>query len=579
MPTQDIPRHSEPVAVPTQPASASTSSFSSRRRRRASSPEQTSANQPKRRSHMSRTSTVRSRLAQMGSYVMSTLMPTSNSSSSSSSSSTGASLPLSPEPTLASTPSGSASGLPTPSGASSVLNEPQTSSPLRRYMQSSSTSTSTSSSSLTPSGPAIPSILQRPSNRFFHPRSSSSQNAASSSNSNDQPTLPVRSPHPPTRDSVMEDQATVLARLLAIAATATASSLVENGRSRNSNLLRGSGFGRSSSSPTTFNSQGSDNSFDGFLAGLRSGLIATELSNSLYNAHQSSPRRAMNFFRMFRFTPSSERSQGDEPTMVPILIVGVRAVENDPASTEDSPRPQRRRSEGSGLFSMFDSTDHEEEEDLFNTPNSWLRPDLGPTSTQSSNTSPNIPMNTLNDRYDTESTEADQDSDTEQGNDQSRQSWIVYVFGGTYPENHPILLAPTLFSDDPSYEDLMVLESFMGQVKPPVATAEEVEEAGGLLKVVSTSGELTYLEGTTKDGELLNETVEGRCQICLSDFELEQECRKLTQCKHTFHRECIDQWLITGRNSCPLCRGEGVMKQDKTEASPEVNAEASGASA
>lgn len=579
MPPHNIPRHSEPVSVPTQPVSASTSSFSSRRRRRASSPEQTSANQPKRRSHMSRTSTVRSRLAQMGSYVMSTLMPTSNSSSSSSSSSTGTSLPLSPEPTLASTPSRSASALPTPSGATSVLNEPQTSSPLRSYMQSSSTSTS--SSSLTPSGPAIPSILQRPSNRFFHPRSSSNQNAASSSNSNDQPTQPVRSSHPSTRDSVMEDQATVLARLLAIAATATASSLVENGRSRNSNLLRGNGFGRSSSSPTTINnnSQGSDNSFEGFLAGLRSGLIATELSNSLYNAHQSSPRRAMNFFRMFRFTSSSERSEGDEPNMVPILIVGVRAVENDPATNEDSPRPQRRRSEGGGLFSMFDSSDHDEDEDLFNTPNSWLRSDLGPTLTQSSNISPNVPMNTLNDRYDNESTEADQDSDPEQGNDQSRQSWIVYVFGGTYPENHPILLAPTLFSDDPSYEDLMVLESFMGQVKPPVATAEEVQEAGGLLKVVSSSGELTYFEGTNKDGEVINETVEGRCQICLSDFELDQECRKLTQCTHTFHRECIDQWLITGRNSCPLCRGEGVMKQDKTEASPGVNAGASGASA
>lgn len=61
-------------------------------------------------------------------------------------------------------------------------------------------------------------------------------------------------------------------------------------------------------------------------------------------------------------------------------------------------------------------------------------------------------------------------------------------------------------------------------------------------------------------GTLENEEVRPgeRCLICLSSYETDEECRQLKTCGHMFHKECIDQWLLTGRNSCPLCRGEGV---------------------
>merc|ERR1719408_171130 len=32
------------------------------------------------------------------------------------------------------------------------------------------------------------------------------------------------------------------------------------------------------------------------------------------------------------------------------------------------------------------------------------------------------------------------------------------------------------------------------------------------------------------------------CMICLADFELGQECRKLP-CGHVFHQSCVDEWL------------------------------------
>lgn len=342
----------------------------------------------------------------------------------------------------------------------------------------------------------------------------------------------------------MEDQATVLARLLAIAATATASSLVENRQSRVSNLFSRSPF--SQSSETRDDTSSSETSFDGFLAGLRSGLLASQLSYSLRNADQARPRRTMNFFRMFRFPPSTD-SSSDEPNLVPILIVGVRAVE----STERDPEAERtrQRDNEANFYNMFDGT-NDNDDHLFSPRERppWERHDND--------------MESHND--DTENTR-EPTSQSENSNDPSRQSWIVYVFGGTYPEDHPILLAPSLFSDEPTYEDLMTLENFMGQVKPPVATSDEVENSGGLFKVRDTNGSVTNLEFTDDDGEVLNHSVEGRrCHVCLSDYEVGQECRKLNNCNHTFHKECIDQWLITGRNSCPLCRGEGVKKHDET---------------
>ncbi|KAH0717433.1 hypothetical protein KY285_013464 [Solanum tuberosum] len=42
------------------------------------------------------------------------------------------------------------------------------------------------------------------------------------------------------------------------------------------------------------------------------------------------------------------------------------------------------------------------------------------------------------------------------------------------------------------------------------------------------------------------------CSICLSNFEIGEEAKKM-HCKHHFHSICIDKWLgING--SCPICR-------------------------
>lgn len=48
---------------------------------------------------------------------------------------------------------------------------------------------------------------------------------------------------------------------------------------------------------------------------------------------------------------------------------------------------------------------------------------------------------------------------------------------------------------------------------------------------------------------------DGACAICLEEFETGQEVRLLA-CSHIYHRHCIDPWLQSSSNCCPLCKRE-----------------------
>ncbi|KAL8162452.1 hypothetical protein V2J09_013941 [Rumex salicifolius] len=43
------------------------------------------------------------------------------------------------------------------------------------------------------------------------------------------------------------------------------------------------------------------------------------------------------------------------------------------------------------------------------------------------------------------------------------------------------------------------------------------------------------------------------CPICLSDFSPNETLRFIPECQHSFHADCIDEWLRRN-GSCPLCR-------------------------
>jgi hypothetical protein len=119
------------------------------------------------------------------------------------------------------------------------------------------------------------------------------------------------------------------------------------------------------------------------------------------------------------------------------------------------------------------------------------------------------------------------------------RSWIIYVLGGSYPENHPILTTPSLFTDSPTYEDMLLLSTLLGPAKPPVASDEDVASAPGLLRIRIVSGSL--VAEAVEGGETFNLVADTRCLVCLCDFEEDEEARKLVNCGHLFHRVCIDQ--------------------------------------
>lgn len=139
------------------------------------------------------------------------------------------------------------------------------------------------------------------------------------------------------------------------------------------------------------------------------------------------------------------------------------------------------------------------------------------------------------------------------------RSWLIYVVGTNLSENHPAFATPSLFTDvrlistllvlptaltdlalqNPTYEDMILLSSLLGPVKPPVATQEELSSAGGLFRLVEYGGSLT---AEALDGAGTLQVPDGdRCLICLSDYEAAEELRQLNKCKHVFHRDCIDQ--------------------------------------
>lgn len=106
-----------------------------------------------------------------------------------------------------------------------------------------------------------------------------------------------------------------------------------------------------------------------------------------------------------------------------------------------------------------------------------------------------------------------------------------------------------------------------------MASEEDVASAPGLFRINLQDEVLVAVaEGGTETVVISGDT---RCLVCLCDFEVDEEARRLVKCGHLFHRPCIDQvsyttftsqgantyveqWLTTGRNSCPLCRAQGV---------------------
>ncbi|KAL3521718.1 hypothetical protein ACH5RR_019867 [Cinchona calisaya] len=67
-------------------------------------------------------------------------------------------------------------------------------------------------------------------------------------------------------------------------------------------------------------------------------------------------------------------------------------------------------------------------------------------------------------------------------------------------------------------------------------------------------------ENHDEDGE-----EDPRCAICLDNLEANHEVRELHNCRHVYHKQCLDGWVETGHVTCPFCRAKLLAAEDPTE--------------
>lgn len=96
-----------------------------------------------------------------------------------------------------------------------------------------------------------------------------------------------------------------------------------------------------------------------------------------------------------------------------------------------------------------------------------------------------------------------------------------------------------------SYETLLQISDFLGDVKSKAASEEAIDALP------------TLLYGAKQDAlqhglSLVASQHDKRCSICLSEFD-ELERIKEMPCSHYFHVQCLDTWLKSNA-SCPICR-------------------------
>lgn len=66
-----------------------------------------------------------------------------------------------------------------------------------------------------------------------------------------------------------------------------------------------------------------------------------------------------------------------------------------------------------------------------------------------------------------------------------------------------------------------------------------------------------------KFSELVDPSADS-CAVCLYEFEESDEIRRLANCRHIFHKCCMDRWMGYDQITCPLCRTQ-VIPDDMQE--------------
>lgn len=95
-------------------------------------------------------------------------------------------------------------------------------------------------------------------------------------------------------------------------------------------------------------------------------------------------------------------------------------------------------------------------------------------------------------------------------------------------------------------------------LEPETASYASREESGPELRSVSAAL-IRELLPVVKFSDLEEDLDPPEsCAVCLYEFGGEDEIRRLTNCRHIFHRSCVDRWMDHDQKTCPLCRTQFI---------------------
>ncbi|PWN21664.1 hypothetical protein BCV69DRAFT_281602 [Microstroma glucosiphilum] len=359
---------------------------------------------------------------------------------------------------------------------------------------------------------------------------------------------------------------------------------------------------------TTQVSQGSLNATAVGVDGEDSDLAGTNDSDHRHSDQGAQSRRALDveqgqlsFFRLFRLdgrgpqpsttnhtsttasgpasaaSSASELPPRNEPGLVPCVVVGVRSL----SMTTQPITPQHAVERFRGLLAGTPTDSpagHVHEQ-------STERNDGTTTSTTSEDGSSASRSDDRPSRDQSTATSANQSqgspatADVERGtsaeqNDSSR--FLLFVSGGFYPPAHPLLSTPS----NVAARDLMLLIEVLSNLnsantanaasdQSARVSKEDLERSGPSVKkwmdIKASAVEVDAKEGT-KTGEggkgQLAPRAGDRCAICLEEW-LDEDDVRILGCRHAYHQGCVDQWLLSSSNSCPMCRQIAVGKNGR----------------
>ncbi|KAG0376364.1 hypothetical protein BGX24_007857 [Mortierella sp. AD032] len=141
-----------------------------------------------------------------------------------------------------------------------------------------------------------------------------------------------------------------------------------------------------------------------------------------------------------------------------------------------------------------------------------------------------------------------------------RAPWVVLTLSGAYLNS--MMQAGPDGEGGSTYDDLWMLANLIGPARPITTTQEAIDNAGFAVGRFEQALQGMRNVATLGDGS--------KCLVCMSEYEEGEDMRAL-KCHHGFHQECIDKWLTTGANKCPVCRAAAVVTESPMAVEPEVS--------